>query len=252
MNIQNYDLLNILLSEKYDNQRALAKASGFSLGTVNKAITELKENDFLDNELNTTDKALKLAEKTAPKNAIILAAGIGLRMAPINLDTPKAFLEVNGEPLIERLIKQLKDAGVNHIYIVVGFKKESFDYLIDKYGVELIVNRDYATKNNLHSLNLAAAHLSNCYIVPSDLWCDKNPFRKKEFYSWYMVNDIMDDESTVRVNRTMELAVAEGGNSMIGISYITADDSVVLQKRIAELCKDRSNDDSFWDSALYD
>ena len=84
------------------------------------------------------------------KNAVILAAGIGMRMVPINTMFTKGILEDNGEPIIERLICQLQNAGVEDIYIVVGFMKESYDYLIDKYNVKLIVNTEYMEKNNLY------------------------------------------------------------------------------------------------------
>lgn len=77
-----------------------------------------------------------------------------MRMVPINTEMPKGLLEVNGEPLIERIIKQLHEVGIQEIYVVVGFMKEKYEYLMDEYGVELVVNPDYASKNNLHSLKL--------------------------------------------------------------------------------------------------
>lgn len=83
-----------------------------------------------------------------PKRAIILAAGFGMRMVPINTEMPKGLLEVNGEPLIERIIKQLHEVGIQEIYIVVGFMKEKYEYLMDEYGVELVVNPDYAATAN--------------------------------------------------------------------------------------------------------
>ena len=92
-----------------------------------------------------------------------------MRMVPINTQTPKALMEVNGETLIERTIEQLHEVGVKNIYVVVGYMKEQFEYLIDEYGVELIVNEEYAEKNNLHSLHLASSHLSNTYIIPCDI-----------------------------------------------------------------------------------
>ena len=50
-----------------------------------------------------------------------------MRMAPINLSAPKGLMEVNEEPLIERLIKQLMEAKIRDITIVVGFMKDSFE-----------------------------------------------------------------------------------------------------------------------------
>lgn len=50
-------------------------------------------------------------------NAIILDAGYGVRMVPINMKTPKALLEVNGEKLYDRLIKQLQEVGISEITV---------------------------------------------------------------------------------------------------------------------------------------
>ncbi len=55
-------------------------------------------------------------------------------------------MKVKGEYLIERLIRQLHEVGVHQIYVVVGFMKEQFEYLIDEFGVKLIVNSEYAGK----------------------------------------------------------------------------------------------------------
>lgn len=154
--------------------------------------------------------------------------------------TPKGLLEVNGEPLIERAICQLQEVGIREIYVVVGFMKERYEYLIDEFGVELIVNPDYAGKNNLHSLKLALPHLANAYVVPCDIWCDRNPFHRHELYSWYMVSDLVENESNVRVNRKMELVTVSenvGGNAMIGISYLVKEDADTVSARIEELCE---------------
>lgn len=177
-----------------------------------------------------------------------------MRMVPINTEMPKGLLEVNGEPLIERIIKQLHEVGIQEIYVVVGFMKEKYEYLMDEYGVELVVNPDYAAKNNLHSLRLVKEHLENAYIVPCDIWCDRNPFHRHELYSWYMVSDLVENESNVRVNRKMELVTVSenvGGNAMIGISYLTKEDSDTVSTRIKELCKNPQYDGSFWEEALY-
>ena len=69
-------------------------------------------------------------------NAIIMAAGTSSRFAPLSYEKHKAMTVVKGEVLIERQIRQLKEAGVPQILIVTGYKAEQFDYLMDKYGVE--------------------------------------------------------------------------------------------------------------------
>lgn len=254
MNIQKYDILNALLKNPYTNQRELAKSSGHSLGIVNRSIKELIENGFLDENHTPTPLSLNVISKTSPKNAIILAAGFGMRMVPINTEVPKGLIEVHGEPLIERLIKQLHEVNIKKIYIVVGFMKEQYEYLIDQYGVELIVNKDYASKNNLHSLKTAMPHLSNTYIIPCDIWCKKNPFNRYELYSWYLVSDKLIRDSSIRVNRKMELVVMpeiNTGNLMLGIAYLTEDTATYVKKQLEKLCLDQRHDNSFWEETLY-
>ena len=254
MNKQESDIMRTLFMEPFINQRILSEASGHSLGVVNRSLRTLIKDGYLDDNINPTSKALHEYNAKAPKNAIILAAGFGMRMVPINLSTPKALLEVNGEPLIERVIKQLHEVGVKDITIVVGFMKESFDYLIDEYGVELVVNPEYASKNNLSSLALVVDRISNTYIIPSDIWCDRNPFNAHEMYSWYMVSDIFENESDVRVNRKNELVKVgehDGGNAMVGISYMLEEDAGVIREIIKKLNSSGKHDEDFWEVALY-
>lgn len=254
MNKQESDILRTLFAEPFINQRFLSEASGHSLGVVNRSLKTLIAEGYLTDDIRPTQLAIHEYNTKAPKNAIILAAGFGMRMVPINLSTPKAMLEVNGEPLIERTIKQLHEVGIKDITIVVGFMKESFDYLIDEYGVELVVNPEYAAKNNLSSLALVADRISNTYIVPSDIWCDRNPFNAHEMYSWYMVSDIVDNESDVRVNRKMDLVkVGEhaGGNAMVGITYLLEEDAKAIREKIQKLNSLGKHDEDFWEIALY-
>ena len=254
MNIQDYDVLNALMTEPFINQRILAETCGHSLGVVNRALHSLQDAGYLDDGLHPTADAAARLKQTAPQRAVILAAGFGMRMVPINMETAKGLLEVHGEPLIERTIRQLHEVGIQEIYVVVGFMKERFEYLIDEYGVQLIVNPEYAAKNNLHSMKRVVNYLENAYVIPCDIWCDRNPYRAFELYSWYMVSDLVDNDSTVRVNRRMELTMVSdhsGGNEMIGIAYLTADTAAIVRARILRLAGDVRHDDSFWEDALY-
>lgn len=251
MNIFEADILRLLSNGKYSSQRLLAESSGYSLGVINKSLKNLFNEGYLDSGNNLTEKARKEIAEKSPKNAVILAAGFGMRMVPINTLSPKAFIEVHGEVLIERIIKQLHKVGIKEIYVVVGYMKEQFEYLIDEYGVKLIVNEEYKEKNNLHSLELASQYLSNTYIIPSDIWCTNNPFNRNELYSWYMVSDLLDDESTVRINRRMELVTSQnGGNKMIGIAYLTDKDSNTVRNRLKQYDKEKRYFNAFWEDAI--
>ena len=251
---QESDMLYSLYQEPFINQRILSETTGHSLGVVNRSLKHLMSRGYLDGHAQLTAKSRELFKSCMPANAIILAAGFGMRMVPINISTPKALLEVNGERMIDRLIVQLHEVGVADITVVVGFMKDSFEYLIDEYGVRLAYAPAYASTNNIHSLNIVADRIDNTYIVPCDIWCDRNPFRRQELYSWYMVSDLVDETSDVRVNRKMELVKIlpnTGGNGMVGISYLTGKEADIVKKRIQSFAMDKDYENKFWEEALY-
>ena len=86
-------------------------------------------------------------------NAIIMAAGTSSRFAPLSYERSKALTEVRGEILIERQIRQLREAGIENIIIVTGYKSEQLEYLKDRFGVQLIHNPDYLVRNNNGSIH---------------------------------------------------------------------------------------------------
>ena len=118
-------------------------------------------------------------------NAIIMAAGTASRFAPLSYEKPKALIEVHGEVLIERQIRQLREAGVDEIIIVTGYMAEQFEYLKDKYGVVLVHNPDYLTRNNNASIYVAREYLMNSYICSSDNYFLSNPFESDVDESYY-------------------------------------------------------------------
>lgn len=255
MNIAECNILMELQRSGSTSQRALARAVGHSLGVVNRSLKALHEAGYIDDGCRPTEKAAAELRARQPRQAVILAAGAGMRMIPLNMEVSKGLLEVNGEVLIERLIRQLQEVGIREIYVVVGFMKERYEYLMDAYGVELIVNPEYALKNNLHSLYLAREHLTNAYVIPCDIWCSHNPFSREELYSWYMVTDRFDHDSSVRVSHKGELmAVPKGtaGNSMIGICYLTQPDSDTVCTRLEAMDAEPRYDDVFWEETLRD
>ena len=252
MNTCEYRLLKFLKNQTCINQRELAELLGYSLGKVNASLRMLLENGYVNDEYLLTEKALHLFDQNKPKQAVILAAGLGMRMVPINTETPKGLLEVKGEHLIERVIKQLNEVGISKITIVVGFMKERYEYLIDKYGVELIYNKEYADKNNWYSLYLVRDRLDNAYVIPCDLWCKDNPFSQEEICSWYMVNDVITESSNVRINNKQELRLVNEvteGITMIGIAYVNHDSAVYIKRRLHEMIGNRNFIQSFWEAA---
>lgn len=228
MNKIENDLIKTIYKTNNVNQRYLSKTLGYSLGIVNKSLKKIKDNGYLDSNYQLTDFSLDLINKNKPKNAIILAAGMGLRLTPINQDLPKALIHVKNQTLIENIIHKLKEQEINDIYVVIGYMKEKFDYLIDLYDVKLIVNNNYSIMNNLYSLYLARKHINNTYIIPCDLYIDYNPFNQIELNSWYLV-DNEKEESYYKKNKDgiMKHKTKKVLDyKPIGISYINAEDSL--------------------------
>lgn len=253
VNVYNLDVLKYIYKNGYKNQRNLAEASGYSLGKVNESLKELLGEGYLTSDYQLTDIATDMILESKPKHAVILAAGYGMRMIPINYEQPKGLLNVYEEPIIERLIKQLHDAGIYDIDIVVGYLKEKFDYLIDKYNVKLTYNPLYGQKNNLYSLSLLADKIENSYILPSDIWLKDNPFSETELYSWYLLHDVIDKESVVKLNRQKEIIRTRGkdGQRMVGISYLTKGDAAKLRSNINEMVQKEENNELFWEEAFF-
>ena len=255
MNVQELDILNAIRKNPMMNQREIAMHSGYSLGFVNRVVKELQENNWLSSNGEFSKEIETLIEANRPKKAIILAAGYGMRMVPINTEIPKGLMEVRGEVLIERMIRHLHEVGITDIQVVVGFMKERYEYLIDEFQVNLVVNSEYQVKNNLHSLSKVKSSLDKTYIIPCDIWAEKNPFSDFEPYSWYMVSDDSTIESTVRVNRKRELVMvdeAEEGNRMIGLCYLKGKEAKIVEENLRNFSKNPSYNHEFWECTLQD
>ena len=119
------------------------------------------------------------------RNAVILAAGTASRFTPLSLECPKGLLEVKGEILIERQIRQLHEAGIDDIAVVTGYMAERFEYLRHKFGVEIIHNEDYAVYNNTSSLIRVLDRLGNTFVCSSDNYFRNNVFNTKPVTSYY-------------------------------------------------------------------
>lgn len=103
------------------------------------------------------------------ERAVIMAAGIGQRMRPVTLTTPKPLVRVNGVRMIDTVIRALHENGIHEIYVVTGYLKEQFAPLEREYpGVTLIENPYYDCCNNIASLYVAREHLENCMILDGD------------------------------------------------------------------------------------
>ncbi|MBU0279243.1 MULTISPECIES: NTP transferase domain-containing protein [unclassified Gemella] len=182
-----FNLLNIIEKNgnKYLSQREIAERLSISLGKVNSLIAELKNENLLSEDISITEKGYKSLEPYKVQNAVIMAAGMSSRFAPLSYESPKGLLIVKGEKLIERQIKQLQEVGINDITLVVGYMKEKMFYLEEKFNVNIVINSDYNRYNNSSSLKLVTHKLANTYICSSDNYFVENPFEKYVYHAYY-------------------------------------------------------------------
>ena len=183
-----FNILSALLErERPLTQRTLSEVTGMSLGRVNTATRECEALGYI-NDRAITRSGREALDPYRVTGAVIMAAGTSSRFAPISYERPKGTLKVRGEILVERQIRQLHEAGITNITMVVGYKKEYFFYLADKYGVTIVVNREYATRNNNGSLWLVKDLLDNTYVCSSDDDFTTNPLEPYVYKAYYSAN----------------------------------------------------------------
>lgn len=190
---------------------------------------------------------------TKANRAIILAAGYGHRMRPVTDHTPKALVSVGGTRIIDNQIAALHQAGIQDIYIVVGYQKEQFASLPAQYpGVHLIENPDYHTGNNISSLYYARDYLDACIIMDSDILIHrKNLFQYEYEHSTYC-GIWMEDTHTEWIFRHRDFHITEvskqGGTGwgLLSISFWTQADAKKLRQHIFQVYSQGIRDE-YWD-----
>lgn len=199
---RNVIICRSILENPAVTQRELSQNLNVSLGTANNLVKECMEKGLIaagsrgcSYELLPEGKSL--LDQNRVDGALIIAAGFGSRFVPLTFETPKGLLEVFGERMIERQIRQLHEAGITDITIAVGYLKEKFEYLIDKYQVKLLYNPEYSHKNTLATIYHARQILQgrNMYILASDNWMRHNMYHAYEGGAWYSSSYMEGDTS---------------------------------------------------------
>lgn len=196
-------------------------------------------------------------------NAIILAAGMGTRLLPYTDKKPKSLIPIKNEPIIERQIRFLNEANIENITIVVGYLAEQFEYLVEKYQVNLIYNPLYDKYNNLYSLFLARNYLDSTYIIEADVFLLENIFLKSSSTNnsiEYAINRLTDQEEWVlsfdknmKIN-SFDIKVPDRIDyTLSGISYWAKNESFKLKKWIEQSIENNEGlEYMYWDSIVKD
>lgn len=186
-------------------------------------------------------------------NAIIMAAGTASRFVPLSQERPKGLLEVKGEILIERQIHQLKEAGVDDITIVVGYKAELFEYLKAKFDVNIVFNEDFCKYNNTSSLIRVIDKLDNTFICCSDNYFHRNVFMEEVDSSYYsaLYADGETGEYCLTTNENDEIThVSVGGKDswyMVGHVFFNREFSKMFRKIMIEEYKNDITRQGYWE-----
>lgn len=192
-------------------------------GDVNRTVESLENLGYVENG-RLTEKGQTELDRYKVDNAVIMAAGLSSRFAPLSYEKPKGLLNVNGEVLIERQIRQLQEAGIRDIIVVVGYKREEFSYLEGKFHVKLVVNSDYSRRNNNSTLHVVRKFLSNTYLCSSDNYFMENVFASHVFHSYYASEyaEGNTDEYCMQANDSgrIENVTIGGKNSWIMIGHV--------------------------------
>lgn len=116
--------------------------------------------------LQEMDKLTHAEKKYSPNpsediKAVILGGNPGIEMGAITRDKPKCMVEINGKPILIRLVNQMRQLGVTKLAILRGYKQES----INLQNVEYVDNPNYATTKGAYYLWNALDHLDGTLII---------------------------------------------------------------------------------------
>ena len=256
LNIYEFKVLRALEQGGCSTQRQVAQSAGVSLGSVNKWMKSLVEQGLATETFAITAAGAIALDPYRTKRAVILAAGAGGRLAPLSYERPKAMFTVRGEVLVERLIRQLNEAGIEDISVVVGYRKDEFFYLAQKFGVRIIVNADYAESNSAASLYLARDAMSCAYVCASDQYFTQNPFSPYEYTSFASATVLPGPttEQVLACDKKRYLACvadsAKGGLFLQGPAYFAAPEAAAFATALeAEHARPEARE-KHWESVI--
>lgn len=113
--------------------------------------------------------------------ALILAAGVGSRLAPLTDHMPKSLVEVNGTPILMKQIENLHACGITDITVVSGYLSHVLaDAVGGKYPeITVLESVDYAITNNMYSAYLAKETMAghDFIMMNADVFFDASVIR---------------------------------------------------------------------------
>ena len=200
--------------------------------------------------------------------AIILAAGVGLRIKPLTDNCPKCLLKVGDNTILEMMISHIQNCGINEIIFVVGYLKEQIKcYVKTKFpdlNVSFVTNDKYAETNTGYSLMLVKDFIQDSGFIKFDgdvvfdkkilkklieckhdncLCIDKNINIDAE-----EIKVIMDNQNRIlKANKTVNPKDAVGES--MGIEKISKETAKLLFKELELMMQDKKNHQEYYEDA---
>lgn len=205
-----------------------------------------------------TDKGLHYLEPYRAKRVIFMAAGLGSRMVPITINTPKPLVRVHGIRIIDRLIDACLAADIREIYIVRGYLGEQFDQLLIKYPmIQFLENSKYAEANNIGSAFVARHLLSNAYVMEADLLLLNPKLITKYHYNsdFLAIKKDYTNDWCFEVKDGVIVKEKLGGEycwQMVGISYWNREDGARLSEDIVSVYTSTDGKKRYWEQIPLD
>lgn len=204
---------------------------------------------------NTGRHLAEIMSEHIVERAIIMAAGIGQRLRPVTLTTPKPLVTVNGVCMIDTIIAALHENEIHEIYVVVGYLKEQFYEWSKKYnGITLIENPWYAECNNIASLYVAREYLNNAIILDGDQIIRNPAILHREFtrsgYSCAWTDRATNEWLLTVKNGIVTKCSHTGGDhgwQLFSVSRWTAEDGQRLRKHLELEFVQNENRSIYWD-----
>jgi CTP:phosphocholine cytidylyltransferase-like protein len=186
-----------------------------------------------------------------------MAAGTGTRLRPYTNDRPKALIEIEGTPIIERQIRFFRERGVEEIVIVTGHQAQRFgDPAARHPDISFVYNDKYDVFNNLYSMYLVRDRLGDSYVSEADVFMHENyvlarPDRSLIFggyRSGFAKEWIVRFDERRRIQR---IDVRSGeGTVQAGLTYWTERDAPLLRDKLEEMIGAGDFGEKYWDDVF--
>jgi NDP-sugar pyrophosphorylase family protein len=113
------------------------------------------------------------------RRAIILAAGRGTRMGSLTADIPKPMLRAGGKPLLEHILDGLREAGVDRICLVVGYRREMIQEHFVGYPLEIEYRVQEKLDGTARAVGLGREFAGSepCLVTFGDIVCQAEDYR---------------------------------------------------------------------------